>query len=339
MATSLVVAKAPCRIDFAGGFTDVPPFCEDEGGFVVNAALQTFGIRADAMPNGTAEGDRLWLRGFHGRSARRLAPFVAALEDLPHPPLRLELSQLFPVSGGLGGSGAALVAAQAAVRAFAGGRIDRARLARRAREIEVEELQQIGGGQDPVAAAFGGVLAIEFPRGSRDGVPAKLRLSARFQERLESSLFLVDTGRPRLSSGRIARVVEKIQQKHAPTLRVLRDMERCAREVSRELRREALDGALAAMVEHGRILRRLDPGIFENGVAGAIARAKSAGAVGGKPCGAGGGGCVLLFTKPGEASGVALSMKPPFAALPVRISSTGVTVRTYETKSHRVRIR
>lgn len=340
METRIITAAAPLRVDFAGGFTDVPPFCEMEGGFVVNAAITIKttvtvakcgrGASGSISQFDASGGQRFFDMKYSGAQdgiPGEIAPFIIAMGARRARRMKMQITSGGPPSSGLGSSGSALVAALAAVRGLFHLTIDARAIARRARAIEVEELQQIGGGQDPLASALGGVLGIDFSRGGRDGDPAKMNISESLQKALEQSVILVNLNNPRSSSSKIAHVVKKIQKRHKPTLAILREMAKSARALGAELRRESIEGALAAIDEHAGILCKLDSCIYANGVAEAIAAAKAAGARSGKPCGAGGGGCVAIFTDKSRRERVASALRDRnYLILPFAISREGVQV-------------
>jgi D-glycero-alpha-D-manno-heptose-7-phosphate kinase len=154
-----VIARAPTRLDFGGGWTDVPPYSSEVGGFVCNVAIARYAtamlaVRDDAPPAtvGTAEDSALV-----GAALRRTGVADA----------RVCLTSDFPTSAGLGGSSAAGVATVGALDAWQGRRRSPAELAEEGRRLEVEDLGIAGGRQDLYAAAMGGALALRFLPGDR----------------------------------------------------------------------------------------------------------------------------------------------------------------------------
>lgn len=328
-----VGVEAPLRVDLAGGFTDVPPFCEEEGGFVVNAAASesVFAVVSRA-PRGNVvrveTSDRMRLRN---NTPGALAAFRIALKDAGAKGVELVLSDRGLSGSGLGSSGALLVAAQVALKAFYKKRIHILQIARRARSIEVEDLGRPGGGQDPMASACGGVLAIEFPKCTRDGRPKQIQLLPRKLELFENSLLIIHLNRPRVSSARIAKVVENIQSRDRNTMETLRSMKRLAIATAAALRRQDVGAAIDSAVEHALVLRRLHPSIFGGGVGDAIDHSIRYGALGAKPCGAGGGGCVLVFIKPSRRRTVLSRLKGSgFDARPFIVHRSGLRVTVHE---------
>ena len=96
-----LVARAPTRIDFGGGWTDVPPYAAEEGGFVCNVAITRYAtarlaVRTPTDPVAAPDGEH------------QLADTALRVAALPH--VRARQHNDFPVGAGLGGSSAAGVA-------------------------------------------------------------------------------------------------------------------------------------------------------------------------------------------------------------------------------------
>ena len=148
--------RAPTRIDFGGGWTDVPPYSEREGGFVCNVAIARY---ATVLVAPAARSDDISLSADRARDR----PLVeAAVRRAGVGGVDVALYNDFPVGAGLGGSSAAGVALTDALTRCAGQSLDPADVAERSRATEVEELGVAGGRQDHYASAFGGALALGF---------------------------------------------------------------------------------------------------------------------------------------------------------------------------------
>ncbi|HYD53724.1 MAG TPA: hypothetical protein VEA99_13900, partial [Gemmatimonadaceae bacterium] len=151
----VVVARAPTRIDFGGGWTDVPPYPEEHGGFVCNLAITRYATaRVEAGDAGAHDADA----EAHGTSSL----VAAALRLAGESSLRATLASDFPIGAGMGGSSAAGVAVHGALARWRGATLDPTELAERSRAAEVRDLGIPGGRQDHYAAAYGGALALQF---------------------------------------------------------------------------------------------------------------------------------------------------------------------------------
>ena len=270
---------------------------------------------------GPAETDRLPLVS----AALRRAAFdghVAIMSD-------------FPIGAGLGGSaaaGVALAAALAAARAPSTAALpDRSAIAEWSRATEVEELGIAGGRQDHYAAAYGGALGLTF--GAAVSVE-RIPLSDACRTDLESRLLLVYTGESRLSSDTITAVLEAYR---ARVPRVVHALDRMA-VLARGMRGALIAGdvtLLATLVdEHWVHQRALHPRITTARIDALADAARDAGAQGLKALGASGGGCVLVFSPPGDAARVAAAVRPFGELLPWRVATTGVEWATGAVSRH-----
>jgi D-glycero-alpha-D-manno-heptose-7-phosphate kinase len=315
-ARTAVVASAPTRLDFGGGWTDVPPWSDREGGIVCNVAI---GRRATvrATVRGSAASD-----DEPGDDAR-VPLLAAARRRVPvagHAPV-LRLSSDFPAGAGLGGSSAAGVAALAALHAWHGEEVDAAGLAEESRALEIEELGIPGGRQDHYAAAFGGALELHF--GARTEV-RRIPLGAGTREALDRRCIVAYTGESRISGRTITAVLGAYEAGDARVIAALERMRALAAEMAEALRRGDVD-ALGAMVgEHWRHQRTLDPAIPTPAIDAIVAAAGRAGALGAKALGASGGGCVLAIARDGGEEALRAALAPLGPLLDVTIDEEGV---------------
>jgi D-glycero-alpha-D-manno-heptose-7-phosphate kinase len=186
-----VAARAPTRIDFGGGWTDVPPYPETDGGCVCNIAITRFAAVDIREARSGAPAVR--------REASEGGPLVAAaVRRAGLSGIEVTLRSDFPLGAGLGGSSAAGVALQGALAAWRGESVpgDLRALAERSRDVEVLDLGVAGGRQDHYAAAFGGALGLWFT----DRVEVRrLKLDPSVRAELEARLVLVYSGQSRIS--------------------------------------------------------------------------------------------------------------------------------------------
>src|SRR5436189_111164 len=168
-------ATAPTRLDFAGGWTDVPPFSAREGGVVVNGCIG-LSARVDLKLGGAlirlvsedlgqelecADSGGLVLDG-------RLDLVKAALRMFPvQSACTLTTRSDAPPGSGLGSSGALDVALVAALSGARGERLSEREIAEQAWCLETVEAKIPGGKQDQFAAALGGFqrLTVRDPDG------------------------------------------------------------------------------------------------------------------------------------------------------------------------------
>lgn len=283
-----VLARAPTRIDFVGGWTDVLPFCDEEAGLVINAA---FGMRARVavreMENARAQTDK-----FIQAACRRF--------DLKN--VAVELTSDAPLGSGLGGSGAVGVALVGALAAYAEKKLSRREIAELAHQIEVEDLGIIGGKQDQYAAAFGGFLALTF---LGDTVEIEqIELNQNRVNELQARSVIVYTGQSRRSGDIHAHVQAAFRAGDPETLAALKAIRRVAREFRNELEHGSLDALGELLNENWSAQKRLHASNTTARVDEFFRAAMHAGALGGKALGAGGGGCLYFLARAGETTRV-----------------------------------
>lgn len=283
MVNRVVTARAPTRIDLGGGWTDVPPYADREGGFVCNVAIARY-----SMATLTQRADR-------SSAEDRIieAPLVhAALKRTGVTNAQVRLVNDFPVGAGLGGSSAASAALLGALAEWRGAVWTRTEMAEEGRRLEVEELGVAGGKQDHYAATHGGALALTF--GMRTEV-RRLALTPTTRNAFVARSVLLYTGESRVSGDTITAVIGAYEAGEPRVVEALERMKALALDMSRELECGDLDALGHMLKEHWHHQRSLHPSIPTPRIDEIVARASRAGALGAKAMGASGGGCVLIL--------------------------------------------
>ncbi len=323
-------ATAPVRLDFAGGWTDVPPFSAREGGVVVNGAIaltarvavQLGGrlIRLVAEDLGEelecADSGGLVLDG-------RLDLLKAALRMLPvQAACTITTRCDAPPGSGLGSSGAmdvALVAALALARAE---RLTGREIAEQAWYLEAVEAKIPGGKQDQYAAALGGFQRLTF-RDPDVGVEP-ITLDPAFAAALERRTVLCYTGRSRVSGDTIARVMAAYERGEPRVTGALRAMKDLAAAMAEALRAGDTARVAALLSENWTHQQTLDPAMCTPEMARLESALRTAGALGGKAAGSGAGGSMFFITGDDSAPAVAAARAAGATVLPVQWSAEGV---------------
>jgi D-glycero-alpha-D-manno-heptose-7-phosphate kinase len=313
-----LVARAPTRIDFGGGWTDVPPYSEREGGRVCSVAIASHATvrlrrvsdHARATPNAASSRP----------PDQRLVEIALTRSGVTD--VGIELRSDFPIGAGLGGSSATGVAVAGALAAWRGEALDRTALAERSRATEVDGLQVPGGRQDHYAAAYGGALALEFGTSTR---VRRLPLSAETRKALERRCIVAYTGQSRISGETITAVLDAYRVRDPVVLECLARMKELATQMSDALCRSDLDELGRLVGEHWTHQRALHPSIPTPLIDEILARARIAGALGGKALGASGGGCVLVIAANNNADFVRRTIGEMAELVPVAIDESGFT--------------
>lgn len=309
-----IVTRAPTRIDFGGGWTDVPPYSEEMGGFVCNVAIARYAtVRVQRGGGGvrppTEFADDRSIADAAAKRFRMSDAWVTVQSD-------------FPLGAGLGGSSAVGVAAVAAFAASRGESMNPSAIAEMSREIEIGDLGIPGGRQDHYAAAYGGALGLRF---SKRGVDVRLiPLSSKTRGELEKRCIILFTGQSRISGETITAVLDAYRNRDPGVLESLRRMREIAEQMADALGHGHVDELGLLVAEQWKYQRSLHPAIPTPTIDDVIARGTEAGAAGAKALGASGGGCVLLIAKRDRVNQVREAVAPLGELLPFSIDMDGV---------------
>lgn len=296
-------ATAPLRLDFAGGWTDVPPFSAREGGVVVNAAISlrthvalTLGgklLRLVAEDLGEtlecANAGGLILDGKLDllKAALRMFPVLGGFT--------LTTRCEAPIGSGLGSSGSLDVALVAALTRARLERVSERDLAAHAWHVEAVEVKIPGGKQDQYAAALGGWHRFSF-RDPDVGVEP-ITLDPAFAAELERRLVLCYTNTSRVSGDTVTRVMGAYDRGDRAVVGALRGLKDVAEAMAQALRSADLAQVGALLAANWTHQQALDPGMQTAEMVRLEDAMRSSGAIGGKAAGAGAGGSMLFLLK------------------------------------------
>lgn len=290
-------------MSFFGGGTDYPEYFSRHPGAVVGMAINRY-IYISALKLANFIDYRYRL------SYSRLEK-VNSADDLEHPVVRSVLKHFkvadaldinviadLPASSGLGSSSAftvGLINLVAALRAQPMTRLD---LALAAIHIERELLKERVGVQDQLHAAFGGINRFDFVNGRIQVTPVQMRFDC--QQHLMSSLVLVYTGVTRYASAVLHDQIEATRE--AKVDRELAHLIALTKEAVNVLEGddpENLVKDMGRMMHEGWLTKRkLAQNVSSPKIDDLYAAGLDAGALGGKLCGAGGGGFLLMVVPP-----------------------------------------
>jgi len=303
----IIRARAPLRISFGGGGTDVPPYVDERGGHVLNATINRYAY-VTLVPNGS---DTIRLRSldYGDEVSYQIDDPVPAFNyqmDLAKGVIRrLDINpdhggfDLFthtecPPGSGLGASSTMMVALLGAFDRWLRLGLDRYETARLACDIERNDLGIKGGKQDLYAAAFGGFNFMEFD-GDRTLVNP-LRVPPEWVNELEYGLVLAYTGQSRFSSDIIEDQMRNATTGQAAPL----DAMHRTKAIASEMKQCLLTGDFPAfgdkLDEAWQVKKQMSDKISNPMIDALYEAARAAGAVGGKISGAGGGGFMFFFT-------------------------------------------
>ena len=308
-ADAPIEAVAPLRISFVGGGTDFPHWYDDHGGAVVSATIDhVVRVRVRPRPDRVVEVRSLDLDQLVAYHLDDPPVYDGALDlvkaAIAHVGLdrgvSVEIRSEAPPGSGLGGSSALVTAVVAALAMLADRTMDARQLARTAYRIEREDLGITGGWQDQFAAAFGGCNLLEF---SRDDVRVRPVADPERLARVAEGLLLCYTGGVRADVGLIDRQIAMHAEGREETTLGMKRLQELAYAIRDVLERTDLEALGGLLHEAFQAKRQMNPFITDGTpIERMLDAARAAGAFGGKVCGAGGGG-YLLIAAPSAAHG------------------------------------
>lgn len=322
MFPAVIISRTPLRLSFAGGGSDFPAVYRRSPGAVVTTAINkyiyiTVNKKFDSQI----------------RVSYSITEMVDRVEDLRHDLVReallltgitggIEITSIsdIPSRGtGLGSSSAYTVGVLHALHAYAGRYVGAKRLAEEACYIELDRLGRPIGKQDQYIAAYGGLQFIQFEGDAVSVEP--LLLGADFRQALEAHLLLLYTGVTRSADTILAEQKRNLEE-HPESLQDALRLRNLAFDLRAALLGRRL-GEVGEILDAGwTIKRRLAQGVSSPAIDEWYARARAAGAIGGKVLGAGGGGFLLLFAPPSDHPAV-LAALPELRPVPFRLEPHG----------------
>lgn len=297
---SLVLTRTPLRVSFAGGGTDLAAFYEREHGAVLSTAIDKY-IYVTVKRHGDVFNERIRLNYFKSEEVQEIDEIEnnIARECLRFlkidPPIYISTVGDLPVASGLGGSSSFAVGLLNALHAYRGERASAGQLAEEASYIEIDVLNEPIGKQDQYAAAFGGLNFFCFKPGGGVTVEPH-RLSNGTFNALFDYFMMFWTGHQRQASSVLTEQKQKIPKK----MDSLISMRGHAYQLQAVLGNGPCDiEAFARLLDESWQLKRgLASTISNDQIDTWYRSAKEAGAMGGKVCGAGGGGFILFVVPP-----------------------------------------
>jgi len=291
----MIISRTPLRISFAGGGSDLAEYYQTGFGAVVSTAINKY-----IYITVNRKFDDLI------RVSYSKAEMVDSVDKVEHNIIREALKLVGVTKGvevvymgdiplgtagiGLGSSSALAIGVLNALYAFQGRHVSAERLAQEASSIEIDILKHPMGKQDQYISAYGGFNYIQFNADESVFVDPVI-YKKETKKKLNDHLMLFYTGIERRSSD----ILSEQQKKTALNLDIIKKMVELARRLQEDLVNNRID-SLGEILHEGWLLKtKLASGITNSVIDGYYAKARKAGAVGGKILGAGAGGFLLLY--------------------------------------------
>lgn len=299
----MIITRAPFRVSFCGGGSDLPSFYEEFGGCVLSTTIRKYMY--------------LTLHNYFYKNQIVLkyskTETVTDVNQIEHRYFKqcltdfnirgVEISSMadIPSGTGLGSSSSFTVALLHLLYTYKGKYVSKYKLAKEACEVEIEKLGEPIGKQDQFAAAFGGLNFYEFkPNGFVNIEP--IIMEPKSYEKLENNILMFYLGGIHSASQILKEQNQnvknedksKVQQKMCDLTRVLKT----------ELQNNNVDALGNLLHENWFLKKTLASGISNPLIDETYERAINAGALGGKLLGAGGTGFMIFYVKPDKQKAV-----------------------------------
>jgi D-glycero-alpha-D-manno-heptose-7-phosphate kinase len=291
----MIISRAPFRVSFCGGGSDIPSFYTKYGGCVLSTSIRKY---VYLSANKAFNKDTITLKysqteEVHDPKDIQHRIFKQVFTDFGTKGIEISSIADVPAGTGLGSSSTFTVALLRLLYTWNGIHASAYKIAKEACEVEIEKLGNPIGKQDQFAASFGGLRYYEFePDGFVKVEPVIMKPEAR--AKLENGLLMFYTGEVRSANGILAKETKNLADdiEKINTTRKLCDMTRLLRE---KFENGDVDALGPILKESWEMKKSLAHGISNPLIDEAYQTAMKAGATGGKLLGAGGGGFLLFY--------------------------------------------
>jgi D-glycero-alpha-D-manno-heptose-7-phosphate kinase len=330
----MLIARAPVRVSFFGGGTDLPAYYNRYGGAVLNTTIDKY---VYVILN-VSERNVLQITSSDYRTFYRHPPSEPLLWDgdlsLPRAVLNhfgvetglsMFLASEVPPGTGLGSSSAVTVALIKAISTTCNLKLPAKAIAEMACEIEINKLGKPIGVQDQYAAAYGGLNWVTFCAEEVKVEP--LHIPPETLVRLESNLLLMFTGQAHDSAVILAKQRKSSQEQDPRVIEAHHGVKELAYRAREYLQAGELDKFGAMLDEAWQHKKQFAPGVSNERIDRSYQLARRNGTLGGKIAGAGGGGFLMLYCEDGAASRVETAlMEEGLRRMDYRLESDGPRV-------------
>jgi D-glycero-alpha-D-manno-heptose-7-phosphate kinase len=302
-----IIAKTPVRIAFGGGGTDVETYPSDYGGYVINSTINwyfrcIFTKREDTEIN-IYSNDTFSPFKFNSIKILDMEYQPSNLFDsifyLTKPKLGMDMyiHGEPPKKAGLGASASLCTCLISGILKLEGKKIDLDIIAEKAYSVEQDILKNIGGRQDQYAAVYGGFNGLTFLGGSNVRVQ-KITISHSFKKEIQENLILFYSGLPRVSGNIVKEQVKSYAENKEESKKFLDKLKEIAFHMKDCLVSENFEKFGELLTEDLEIKTKFNPMLTTDYMKQLNSLVLKNGGIGGRVCGAGGGGCMIWLINP-----------------------------------------
>lgn len=290
----MIITRAPFRVSFCGGGSDLPSFYEKYGGCVLSTTIRKYMY---LTIHNYFEKDQIILKyskteNVHDFSEIEHKIFKQCLTDFNLKGVEISSMADIPAGTGLGSSSTFTVALLHLLYTYTGQYVSKYKLAKEACSVEIEKLGGTIGKQDQFAAAFGGLKFYEFmPNGFVNVEP--IIMAPESYSKLENNLLMFYLGGVHSASTILKEQSQNVKSKYKAEIQ--KKMCDITRTLKEELQKNNINVMGELLHENWMLKKSLASGITNSLINNIYERALEAGATGGKLLGAGGAGFMLFY--------------------------------------------
>lgn len=290
----MIITRAPFRVSFCGGGSDLPSFYENYGGCVLSTTIRKYMY---LTIHNYFDKEKIVLKysktevvDDYEQIEHRI--FKQCLKDFDIKGVELSSMADIPAGTGLGSSSTFTVALLQLLNTYKGQYQSKYKLAKDACEVEIGKLGEPIGKQDQFAAAFGGLKFYEFmPNGFVNVEP--VIMAPESYKKLENNILMFYLGGTHSASAILKEQSQNV--KAVDKAAVQKHMCDITRKLKEELQNNNLDAMGELLHQNWMLKKSLASGITNPLIDETYDKAMAAGATGGKLLGAGGAGFMIFY--------------------------------------------
>lgn len=320
----MIITRAPFRISFCGGGSDIPSFYEKYGGCVLSTTIRKYMY---LTIHNYFHKDQIVLKYSKTETIKdydRIEHkyFKQCLKDFDIMGVEISSMADIPSGTGLGSSSSFTVALLHLLHTYKGEFVPKYKLAKEACEVEIDKLGEPIGKQDQFAAAFGGLKFYEFqPSGFVNIEP--IIMNHQSYKTLEDNILMFYLGGVHSASTILKEQSQNV--KKVAKAKVQQQMCNLTRTLKKELQKNNVDAMGELLHKNWMLKKSLASDISNPLIDATYEKAIRAGALGGKLLGAGGAGFMIFYVKP-ENQGAVRTALADLREMDFEMDNSGTTI-------------
>ena len=322
----MIISRAPFRVSFAGGGTDIPSFYEKHGGCVLSTTIKKY-VYLTIHPAFNRNDISLKYS-----KTENVHNYQEIEHKIFHEAFRrfnisgVEIASMADVTAGtgLGSSSTFTVALLKLLYTYENRYVSTYHIAKEACEIEIEDLGNPIGKQDQFAAAFGGLRFYEFmPNGFVKIEPIVMKKES--YKKLEENCLMFYTGLKHDASKILKEQKDNVERDNKKEEMLLKMCD-LARELKTHFEQNDVDFLGECLSKGWQLKKQMASSISQTAIDELYELGINNGATGGKLLGAGGGGFLLFYVPTKEGKEKIRKAFKDYKELPFELDNSGVSI-------------